>query len=454
MSSARLERLFRSTGGRLTAIYAVIVLVAFLGAGAGAWLATRSAADGQIRQRVAIEMAALQEEIRVEGLPATIAAIAARRESPGALEYRLTDAGGRLLAGDLEQLDAPIGWSAIDLPDEATHEEGREDLLVFAQSTPGGGTLLVAGDLAQAEHVRSAVLTQIMWIGALALLAIIAAGAMATRGALRQMDALGGALARVGAGDFAARLPAPTGGGDLAAMSSDVNSMLDRVGVLMGNLRRVSRDVAHELRTPLTHLQQQIEEGLQTNDLGGAHAALRDAGQTSERLLRLFSATLRLAEIESGGARARFQEVDLAALVERVGDAYGPDFESAGRTLHVGPVVSATIQGDDDLLAQALANLVENAARHAGEGAHVQMQVTRVADTIRLSVEDNGRGISIADRERLLEPFARAEESRGTPGAGLGLSIVAAVARLHNAELLLEDADPGLRVSLIWRRAH
>jgi len=448
----RLDRVFTSTSARLAAIYAALLMIAFLLAGFAVWLATRSAAELQIRERVRSEMSALQQEIRVEGMPAAIAAIRTRMQTPGALEYRLFDENGATLVGDLPVERPALGWSFVDLPDAETMEEGEEDLLVFSEVTPSGGVLAIADDLLHAERIRSAVLSAIFWVGALALTLALAAGFLATRGALARMDALSSALARVGAGDMATRVPERAGGDDVDAIGRAINQMLTRIDLLVANVRRVSTDVAHDLRTPLTHVRQSLETGAASQDLPAAHDAIATAQSKIDDVLRIFAAMLRLAEIEAGAARSRFARVNLAAVAERVADAYRPDVEARGQILHLESSVSAHIDGDADLIAQALANLIENALRYAGEGAEVDIRLLASDASVRLEVKDNGVGMRDQDRARAAEAFVRLDPSRAVSGAGLGLSIVAAIARLHRAELLLEDASPGVRAALVWPR--
>jgi signal transduction histidine kinase len=165
-------------------------------------------------------------------------------------------------------------------------------------------------------------------------------------------------------------------------------------------------------------------------------------------VLRTFDAILRLAEIDSGAARTRFAPVDLSALVERVADAYRPDIEAEGREFVLGPTEHSVVTGDVDLLAQALANLIENAMHHSPRGSPIRLSSRSLQGESRIEVEDKGPGIPASERAHVLEPFARLDASRSTPGSGLGLSIVSAIARLHGGQIILEDAMPGLRASL------
>lgn len=437
----------------MAATYAALMLAAFVLAGAAAWFVTRSAAELQIRERVQSEMSALQQEMQVEGMAAAEAAIRTRMQTPGALEYVLWDQSGRVVAGNLS-IDRPTpGWTFVDLPDLATAEEGEEDLLVFAQATPNGGVLAIADDLLHAERVRSAMLSAIIWVGVLALVLALGAGFLAVRGALVRMDALSSALARVGAGDTSMRVPEGAGEDDIDAIGRSVNQMLARIDLLVTNVRRVSTDIAHDLRTPLTHVRQNLETGAASQDLAATHESIAKAQTGIDDVLRIFAAMLRLAEIEAGAARSRFGRVDLVAVIDRVADAYRPDMEASNQSLRTDPSsAAAAIDGDADLIAQALANLIENAHRYAGTGAEVCIRLFDTADAVRLVVEDNGVGMTPADRTRVVEAFVRLDPSRSAQGAGLGLSIVAAIARLHRADLVLEDASPGLRAALVWPR--
>ncbi|MBL8550122.1 MAG: HAMP domain-containing histidine kinase [Hyphomonadaceae bacterium] len=449
MSSERLDRLFASTSFRLSAIYAALLIAAFVIAGLGAWTATRNAAEHEVRERVQLEMDALLHEMRVEGTPAAIAAIRARAHIPGSLDYRLADAGGRVLIGDLD-LAPHKGWAAIDLPNADGDSRRSDDFLVLTRATPDGGLLSIGDDLERAELVRNAVLGALFWVGMGALLATLAAGFVVTRRTLKRVDALTGVVAEAAAGNLFARAPGDRGDDDLARLSRGVNAMLEQIDALVASVRRVSTDIAHDLRTPLTHLRQELETAGAAATPAAAAAAIAGAQAKVDEVLRLFEAILRLSEIEAGAARARFAPVDLASIVERVSDAYRLDVEESGRTLHVGPLIAAEIEGDADLLAQALANLIENAMRHTPRGAAIKIGLRADQEAVRLSIEDDGPGVPESDRVRVLAPFMRLDRSRSTPGAGLGLSLVNAIATLHGASISLECANPGLRAVFRW----
>lgn len=449
----RIDHVFSSTSFRLSVAFAALLIAAFVAAGLGVWGATRSIAERQTREHVTAEMQSIREEIAVEGLPAGIAAIDNRASRPGALEYRLTSPEGRVLAGNLETHDLSLGWQFVDLPDREGLRHGQDDLVILAERLPNGAVLAIGGDLERGESVRIAVLQTLLWIGGLSAAIAIALGLLITRHTLRRMSMLSATLAAVANGDLTARAVARAPPrDDLDRLSIGANAMLDQITMLVANIRRVSTDVAHDLRTPLSHVRQDLE--LAAKDAAPQTLSYIESAQRRlEGLLRTFDAMLRLAEIEIGRSRARFAPVEVTELVEGVADAYRPDVEARGGALVVDASAPVTIDGDADLLAQAVANLIENAMMHGGAGRPINLAVRSNANTWEIAVSDNGPGIAEADREKVLAPFARLDTSRSTPGSGLGLAIVAAIARLHGAGTILEDAHPGLRVVLKGARA-
>lgn len=412
------------------------------------WLATKSAAEREVRERVQLEMNSLQREIGAEGMPAAIAAIQTRLESPGALEYRLVDKAGTPLVGNLTVANPTLGWATIRIRETHEEEQQAEDFLVLTATTPDGALLTIGDDLDKAEGVRASVLNALLWVAIPTLVLVIGGGVFLALGSARRMRTLSDAMTEVGRGNLAARAP-ETGGDEIARIGQGVNEMVARIDSLVVNIRRVSTDIAHDLRTPLAHVRQDLEAAAKSAD-PSTHDSIRAAQARIDDILRVFQAILRMAEIEAGGARVRFGEVDLAAVAERVADAYRAEIEESGRALIIGPLEPARINGDADLIAQALANLLENAMRHTPAGSSIRVDLRRGAGSIGFAVQDEGPGIPQADRERVLEPFVRLDSSRTTPGAGLGLSIVNAIARLHGASLSLEDAQPGLRVAIDW----
>jgi len=445
MSLGLTEQLASSTSFRLAAMFAILLASSFLLAGVGVVVATRSAALNESDRRLRIEIDAIGEATRTGGFATAAATLAQRSAYHPALIYSLRSRGA--VAGDPSLPTDRIGRRIIDLPD-APDGAWRGDHLVVTSALPGDVTLSVADDLERAEDVRNALLSTLLWIGAATLLAGIAVARWLTRRTLSRMDALSDTVQAVAGGNLAVRMPLrnATTPDDLDRLGASFNDMLDQIDRLVASVRRVSTNVAHDLRTPLTHAGQQLETALAATTNEERERALLTIQASIAELLRTFDALLSLSEIEAGTTQ-RFATVDLSAVVERVTDAYRPDIEASGRTLAVqtpGPIL---IQGETHLLTRALANLVENAIRHTPLGAHILVEGAE-GDCATLSVSDNGAGVPAVHRDRVIEPFERLDESRQSPGSGIGLSIVAAVARLHGATLSLDDAHPGLRATL------
>jgi signal transduction histidine kinase len=241
-------------------------------------------------------------------------------------------------------------------------------------------------------------------------------------------------------------------GDDLDRLAGTLNRMLDRIGALMESLHQVSSDVAHDLRTPLSRLYQGLEHARTHAHSAREYETAVDAAlREAEGLLDTFSALLRIAQVEGASPRAEFGRVDLSAVAESIADAYRPDAEEAGHILTASVAPGVAVHGDQELLTQAAANLVENALRHTPPSTRITVRLSADPEAgACLSVEDDGPGVDGEDLPRLVHRFYRGERSRTTPGNGLGLSLVAAVADLHGATLRLRNAGPGLWVSLTF----
>jgi hypothetical protein len=228
-----------------------------------------------------------------------------------------------------------------------------------------------------------------------------------------------------------------------------LNRMLDRIEGLLENLRQVSSDVAHDLRTPLARLRTRLEQGaLQSAQGADTRPVIEASIRQVDEVLSLFSAILRIAEVESGQPRRSFAPVDLSSLVTDLAESYAPAVHDGGRTLLWSVEPGLTLDGDRELLAQAIVNLVENAQRHTPKGTIVRLTSVGFDGKVSVQVEDNGPGVPNADLHRVVRRFARLESSRNTSGYGLGLNLVSAVAALHGGRLVLKNAGPGLTATI------
>ncbi|ADM10839.1 sensory histidine protein kinase [Parvularcula bermudensis HTCC2503] len=446
----RIELLLRSSSLRLSIVYSGILLLAFAATGLLVYASSERAAVEQARERIELEVFALEEELRTESLEAMAAAIEARTSRPGALEYWLTAPDGHHLAGRLRIAEGPNGWREIET--EGVAPFGDTDILTLTKTLPGGATLSVGEDLTRALSVQKETLLTLIQVGAAAALLALLAGVVATFRTLARMRMIRATLGRASEGDLSARVPTSSSlfSTDLDEIALGLNRMLGRTQDLVAGLRRVTRDVAHDLRTPLSHLRQRLERVGAADTDGERQEGLALTEAKVEQILASFDAILRLAEIEAGASRDRFVPVDVATLCEPLVDAYQPDVENGGRTLTLS-ADPAPAFGDALLLTQAIANLIENAMRHTPPGTAIGVSCGTGADgRSHLTVTDDGPGIPDGHREAMLEPFARLDPSRSTAGTGLGLSIVAAVATLHGADLALSDAGPGLSVRITF----
>jgi hypothetical protein len=322
---------------------------------------------------------------------------------------------------------------------------------------PGGFHLLVGRDLEERERLYDVVLAAGNWSVAIVVVLGLAGGLFVTRRVLTRIDAMTETSRTIMQGDLHERLPIAGTGDELDRLASNLNAMLERIEALMHGLKEVSDNIAHDLKTPLTRLRNRCEEALRA---AGSETEYREAlGSTieeSEGLIRTFNALLMIARAESGQARDDMTTFDAAEIVRGIGDLYEPLADDKGLTLKVEAATPAWLHGNRELISQALANLVDNAIKYGAtdnadashHAAEIVLKATDQGDRIRLSVADSGPGIAASDRGRVLERFVRLEQSRSEPGSGLGLSLAAAIARLHGGELTLEDNHPGL-VSII-----
>jgi len=439
---------FRSTSLRLAAVYTAAFAVSVVILGAVTFFTTRATMRQQFDARITAEASALAQEFRTEGLSGVVQAVEERERTPGALDYGLEGPGGRVVAGSLAGSHPALGWSTIRL----TRPGARESLRVLTTTLPEGYRLVVGDDDERSEAAQETVLQGFGWAFAGVVVLGILGGYGLSYDVHRRLAAMTSAAEGIIDGDLARRIPVRGSDDDLDRLAVTFNRMLDRISALMESLRQISSDIAHDLRTPLTRLRQRLEASRTLRRPADRAEALAGALDDVDAILERFAALLRIAQIEGGARRAAFRPVDLSALARGVVDDFAPSAEDAGQRLHIddgGPLI---VEGDRELLTQMLVNLVENALRHAGPAARVGVRTAASADGDALvSVADNGPGVPAAERQRIFDRFYRLERSRSTPGSGLGLALVAAVARLHGAEVGLSDAGPGLVVDVVFR---
>jgi signal transduction histidine kinase len=287
------------------------------------------------------------------------------------------------------------------------------------------------------------------WVFVLSLSLAIGGGMFLSSQVWQRIEAIIRTAEGIIEGDLSQRVPRRAAPDDLDRLAATLNRMLDRMTGLMESLRHVSNDVAHDLRTPLGRLRHCLEEARETARTSNDYqAALDTALAEIDAILDTFAAILRIAQIESGRGRTGFRQLSFSDLVEDVCESYTPSFEDADKTLLTNVAPGLALRGDPDLLAQSLANLLENAIRHTPAGTIVMVSAAHRASGIELTVADNGAGVPEEEHVRIFDRFYRLDGSRSVAGNGLGLSIVAAVAALHDADVGASSNRPGLKVRL------
>jgi signal transduction histidine kinase len=443
-----------TSAGRAGVLHAALTLVAALAILATVYLATA------VYERDAIEKAVLAEGI----------ALARLAEPPGsraelAAEINRLTAAGRAGRSVRALVGADGAWAAgtaglgtlREGPQSAIIAEGEhagERLYGVGLRLPDGALLFIGRDESEIEDLEELIIRAVVIAGGIAILLSLGGGILLGRSVNRRASAYRQALAHVADGDLGHRLPERPGGDEFDSLAADVNGTLTRLEAAVTGLRQVSGDIAHDLRTPLSRMRQRLDRAIRSDDAGPVpRIVVERAIADVDEVLVIFEAVLRIAQIEAGERRAKFTTFDLSAALSTVADAMGAAAEEAGHPFAASIVPGIQVHGDRELLQQALVNLVENAIRHSPPGTPVRISLRRDGQAAVAMVADSGPGIPAADRERVLRPFVRLEESRTTPGTGLGLALVKAVADLHSARLELTDAGPGLAVTLTVTRA-
>ncbi|TCZ53659.1 sensor histidine kinase [Roseicella aquatilis] len=441
-------RWWGSTAFRVTLLHLVLTLLGTAALSAVAWWATTGFALRQVAQEVERDSGLLAQAMRIGGPRSAALSIEARiaADRSGTQYYLLAGPDGTRLAGNLAEAPRAPGWERLRLSGPGVETE----LLALGTLLPGRGVLVVGRDIAPVRQLEGFLLSAAGWVGGAALLLGLGGGLLIGRGVTRRAAVMGAALARVEAGEIGHRLPVRPGGDEFDQLARRINTALDRVQGLMQALRQVTDDIAHDLRTPLNRLRQRLDAALRNAQGEEAwRAATEGAIADCEKLLDIFAALLRIAQVESGARRAAFARFDLSAVAETVAEVHAPAAEERGQTLETDVAPGLVTLGDRDLVTQMLSNLLDNAVKHGREGGRIALRLAaRPEGGAVLMVEDDGPGIPAEARELVLRRFHRLDGARSTPGTGLGLALVAAVAELHGMVLRLGGAASGLRVTL------
>ena len=471
-------RVLRTTSFRFTLIHVLLFSFAVAALGAYLYNATFGDAARETDRVIDSEIETLADLFTSSG-PGMLTRVIRQRTawSDDSIYMLIGAPSGAVLAGNLTALPPEALLAEGDffnfkferpVLDAAGRETGvqereaRGKILRFRTSPEADQSYLivVARDIESREFLRERSRGVITRIALVTIAFGVVIGLMFSRSLLQRVEAVNKTANAVRSGDLSKRVPSTGAGDELDTLSENLNSMLDQIERLMGGMREVSDNIAHDLRSPLTRIRNRLADAVD-GDATEKDAALRATIDDSERMLATFNALLSIARIESGEGAGEMNPVDLVAIAEEMAELYEPAAQDAGYEFLLVTAPTPPIHGSRELISQAIANFLDNAMKYATGGSRIELKVEPLKNGgARLSVADDGPGVDAENRQRILDRFFRLEESRTTPGSGLGLSLVSAIARAHNAALRFEDgigakngAGRGLKAVIEFRRA-
>jgi signal transduction histidine kinase len=449
-----LGKLFRTTAFKLSVIYSVVFAMAASIVVFNVGRHVRIVLEDQIAETIDADIRGLSDQYAQGGLQQVVQSIERRIKQPGADIYLLTTFAGDPIVGNVASLPnlqfdrRALVETTYQRPGETS---ARHHALARVFVLPGNYRLLVGHDVEELENLRR-ILRQAL-AASLGWLVVIGAlgGLLVARRVLIRVDAMSDSAAAIMGGDLAGRLPVAGSGDELDRLAENLNAMIARIEMLLKGMKEVSDNIAHDLRTPLTRLRNNADAALrETGDPAALQESLEKIIGEADGLIKIFDALLMIARAESGSG-PNFEMVEASRIAEDVGEMYEVVAEEHDVAFVADIEPGLFVRGSRELIAQGLANLLDNGLKYGvppADGAVASLSLTakRVGATVRLSVADRGPGVPPDERQRVLERFVRLETSRTRPGSGLGLSLAAAIARLHGGALRLEDNAPGLRV--------
>ena len=448
-----MSKVIRSTTFALTFGYIAFGIVALVLFAAPLWYAWQVTMEDGRSDILHADTQRLTDVFHREGATGLKTFIDARvgMQLPAERILLLADGSLTRIAGNLKQWPATVptqpGMYTVTLDLSGIPTES----VVVRTALPGGYNLLVGRDVA-----KFAPLTRHFWsglAGAVVVLSIagVLGGVLIRRAILARIHSIRQTVLAIVQGDLSHRLPSRSSGDELETLSHTINGMLDQIEQLINGIRDVSNSIAHDLRTPLAELRSRLEELSLTRPTNEeTFAEIDGAVADVDRVIRIFNALLRLAEIDTGMRRSGFVQVNANELAAEVVEFYSPAAEVKEVSLSFASDGPVLVSGDPTLLAQAVGNLIDNALKYAGVQGSVKVEVRYRSDgAAEICVADDGPGIPDTEKPKVAQRFYRGDASRGTPGVGLGLSLVHAVAKLHGGTLELTDNFPGLRARMI-----
>lgn len=468
----RLPRLFRTTPFRLTLLFLALFAAAASAFLAYIYLATAGEATRRTDQNITREMRSLVAAYDRAGVDAVNQSLIERAASERPFLYLLMKPDGARISGSIAESPIEDAGGTVGVATRAsfsvTDFDGQGRLVKhpargIQERLSGGEILFVGADISE-DQAYVVKITRALWgAGALVIVLGLAGGLLVSRNVSRSMGALNDVVAAVRNGDFDARAAVRGARDEFDELSEGINEMLDRLQRSMAGHRHAGDAIAHDLRSPLTRLRARLESAYLDVEAGkgDAEEALAQALDDTDGVLKTFSAVLAIARLQAAGQAPDQHLFDPAELAADLAELYEPTCEDKGLEFGAELAKNLQVRGNREFLAQAMANLLDNAVKYTPAGGAIMLRVRRRSSgEIEFSVTDTGPGVPDEDRARVVERFVRLENSRSEPGSGLGLSLVAAVAEAHGGRLELSEGPgkvgemgPGLRVALILPRA-
>jgi signal transduction histidine kinase len=445
----------KSASLRLGLLHAALIAVASLALFALTYSVTANVTVDQIDTGIDAQLSGLLSEAATDGLSGLASTI--RRISLDPLKtenfYLLQDSSGRRVAGNLPPRPPTEGWLDLPFPPNQRHDRQRQHPVRAKGVLLADGSYLVVGrDTHDFHELRETIVHRFAVSFGVTIVLVLLSSLVLSSHTRRRVMAINKVMRQIVDGNLSHRLTVPGGSTEFEELGHHLNMMLDQLERVIEDFRQVSNDIAHDLRTPLSRLRQNLElTRLKALSVADYKVAVDRAIAETDSLLATFSSLLRIAQIEAGTRRANFARVDLSAVLENIYEAFVPVAEDNGQRLCGDIEPDVAVVGDRELLTQMFANLVENALRHTRADAEIEVGLRRDRGVPIATVADDGPGIPADMRQSVLKRFVRLDGSRGTPGNGLGLSLAAAIAELHEIKFGLGDNEPGLRVTLKFR---
>jgi signal transduction histidine kinase len=452
----RIPKLLRTSSFRITTAYAALFSLSALILFILVYSGTSQYMRAELNTAIASDLTELDEIFKTQGTNSLVREIQTRmRQADNAdMVYMLQDPQGVVMAGNMPPQPLSIGPSKFEVP---VYTPDGKERTVHAHGIvlPDGQHLTVGVDTSSLHEMRSVILRAFAFSFGITLLLAFFGGAMMSRNLLLHVERISQTGREIMGGNLSLRIPLRGVDDEFDHLATSLNLMLDQTERLVESIRQVSNDIAHDLRTPLTRMRQRLERTQRSEQsVERLRTAIDRSIVDADGILETFGALLRIAQIESATSRKEITQVDLSEALQTVVEIHQPTADEKRQHLKARIAPNLRVLGDRELITQMVSNLLENAIRHSPERASISLTGSNGAGGVEVVIADTGPGIPETERGKVFRRFYRLESSRSTPGSGLGLSLVAAVAERHNATVQLDDNNPGLRVRLRFSNSH